>query len=103
MFFAVGVIDAERGMNIGAGHGALASVGEHELAALGERLGFWRPVEAIVMGVGIRPGSEALWRNMIVAGGERAIVGLVRREIIAIEVGGILDGTRRRRRVVAVG
>ena len=35
LFFSFGVEAAERGMNVGARHGALTAVGEHELAALG--------------------------------------------------------------------
>ena len=117
MFFAVGVVEAERGMNVGPGHGALASIGEHELAAVGQGFGLWRAVEAIVVVVGIRPGSEAFGRNVIGAGGERALsvldnlmigcqlidVVLVRREIGRTEFGGILEGNGRRKNVMAVG
>ena len=59
LLFAFGVVVAEGGMNVGAGHGALASVGEHELATLGQRLGFRREVERVVGTVGVRLGSEA--------------------------------------------
>jgi len=59
LLFAFGVVVAERRMNVGAGHGALASVGEHELATLGQRLGFRREVESVVVTVGVRLGSEA--------------------------------------------
>src|SRR4029077_6088285 len=70
LLFAFGVVVAEGGMNVGAGHSALASVGEHELAALGKRFGFRREVESVVVTVGVRLRSEALWRNVVGAYGE---------------------------------
>ena len=59
LLFAFGVVVAEGRMDVGAGHGALAAVGEHELAALGLRLGFRREVESVVVAVGVRLRSEA--------------------------------------------
>ncbi len=80
LFFSFGVEAAERGMNVGARHGALATVGESKLAAVGQLVRIYVDVAGIGNGV-----------------------GLVRREICAIWFGRILDGTRRRKRVVAVG
>ena len=47
-------------MNLRAAHGALASVGEHELATLGQWGGVCREVEGVVMTVGVRPGANRL-------------------------------------------
>jgi hypothetical protein len=71
LFFSIRVIDAEGGVNVGAGHGALASVGEHELAAFGLRLGFRREVQSVVATVGVGLRSEAWRRNMVGVRGER--------------------------------
>ncbi len=65
LFFSFGVESAERGMNIGARHSALATVGESELAAIGQRAGVYRDVAGIGNGV-------------------RSVVALVRREISAV-------------------
>ena len=65
LVFSLGVKATQRGMNVGAGHGALASVGEHELAALGQRIGFWREVKSVVVAVGVRLGSVARGRNVV--------------------------------------
>ena len=65
LLFAFGVVVAERRMNVGAGHGALASVGEHELAAVGQWIGFRRQAESVVVTVGVRLGRVAAWRNMV--------------------------------------
>jgi len=70
LLFAFGVVVAERGVNVGAAHGALASVGEHELAALGQRLGFRRKVESVVVTVGVRLRREACRRNVVGICGE---------------------------------
>ena len=121
LLFAFGVVVAERRMNVGAGHGALAAVGEHELATLGLGLGFRRKVESVVVTVGVRLGSEACRRNMVGGCGESGSsgrrwhifnlrlesvgvdVGLVRREIGAVQFGRILDRKRGRISAVAVG
>ena len=97
------MVEAERGMNVGAGHGALASVGEHELAAAGqgaEALGAFGIFTGLT---GMRAGRESLWRDMVGAGGKLLIVVLVRREGGRSGFGGILDGRRRRKNTVAVG
>ena len=70
LLFAFGVVVAERGVNVGAGHGALASVGEHELATLGQWSGFRRQVESVVVAVGVRLGSVAWRRNVVGVCGE---------------------------------
>jgi hypothetical protein len=57
-------------MNLGAAHGALASVGEHELATLGQRGGVWRQVESVVVAVGACFGGIAGGRNMVGICGE---------------------------------
>ena len=46
LFFSLGVESAERGMNVGARHSALAPVGEEELAALGQWVGVYEAVIA---------------------------------------------------------
>ena len=70
LLFALGVIGTERRMNIGAGHLALASVGEHELAAVGQGAepGTLGMLTALI---GIRGRRENFWRNVVGAGGER--------------------------------
>jgi hypothetical protein len=103
LFLAFGVIDAERGVNVGAGHGALASIGKHELAAVGQRAWEMRAVERIGVSVGVSLWQVDAGRNVIGAGGELVIVVLVRREIGRIEFGGILGGNRRRRDTIAFG
>ncbi len=65
LVFSIRVIRAERGVNVRAGHGALASIGEHELAALGQWIGFRREVEKIVLPVGVRFRGEAWRRNVV--------------------------------------
>ena len=75
LVFAFGVVVAERRMDVGAGHGALAAVGEHELAALGQRLGFRREVESVVVTVGVRLGREACGRNVVGVCGESFRLG----------------------------
>ena len=71
LLFAFGVVVTKRGVNVGAGHGALAAVGEHELAALGQRLGFRRKVESVVIAIGVRSASITGGRNMVGICGER--------------------------------
>jgi len=70
LVFSFGVKATQRGMNVGAGHGALASVGEHELAALRQ----WGGVDfrggKIVVSIGIRLRSVAWWGNMVGVCGE---------------------------------
>ena len=90
-------------MNVGAGHGALASVGEHELATVGQRCGNFGAIEIIVASVGVGPGREDFGRDMVGAGGKMVVVVLIRREIGRIDFGGTFDGTGRRKRVVAIG
>ena len=46
LFFSLGVESAERGMNFGARHAALAPVGEGKLAALGQWIGVYEAVIA---------------------------------------------------------
>jgi hypothetical protein len=70
LVFSIRVIGAERGMNVGAGHGALASVGEHELAALGQGAEALCALGILTGLTGIRAGREHFWRNMVGAGGE---------------------------------
>lgn len=52
-------------MNLGAAHSALAAVGEHELATLGQWAGFWRQVESVVVAVGACLRSVAGGRDMV--------------------------------------
>jgi len=68
LLFALVVIGAERRMNIGAGHLALASVGEHELTAIGQRASEMRTVEIIVVPVGVWFGSIDFRRDVVGAG-----------------------------------
>jgi len=70
LFFSFGVVGAQGRMNVGAGHGALAAVGKHELAAIGEWLGFRREVKRVVATVGVRLRSEARGRNVVDICGE---------------------------------
>jgi hypothetical protein len=67
-------------MNFGAGHAALATVGERELAALGQ----W---------VGVQLDNLIIARELV-------IVVLVRREIGVIQLSRILDEKRKRRNSV---
>jgi hypothetical protein len=46
LVFSFGVEAAERGVNVGAGHAALATVGEAKLAALGQWVGVYEAVIA---------------------------------------------------------
>src|SRR5207245_2760333 len=46
LVFSFGVKAAQGGMNVGAGHGALAPVGESELAAIGQWVGVYEAVIA---------------------------------------------------------
>ena len=75
LVFAFGVVVAERRMDVGAGHGALAAVGEHELASLGQWFGFRRKVESVVATVGVRLRSEACRRDMVGVCGESFRLG----------------------------
>jgi len=94
------VESAERGMNVGPGHGALATVGKAKLAAVGQLVGVY--VDFFMRQR--RPDWHALLAldNLIIAR-ELVIVGLVRREIGGIWLLGILDGARRRKGFVTVG
>ncbi len=71
LVFSIGVIGAERGVNVRAGHGALASVGKHELATVGQGVEALCALGILTGLTGIRAGCENFWRNMVGAGGER--------------------------------
>jgi hypothetical protein len=65
------VIGAERGMNVGAGHGALAAVGEHELATRGQRAKALCALGILTGLTGVRARREHFWRDVVGACGER--------------------------------
>ncbi len=96
LFFSFGMKAAQGGMNVGAGHGALASVGESELAALRERVG-------IDMDFFMRQKRRdwhallALDNLIILRSGARVDVVIVGRELVGMKINGILDKKRKRR------
>ena len=83
LVFSFGVEATERGVNIGARHGALAAVRESELAAVGQLV---RIYVDFFMRQKRRDGHAllALDNLIIFRSGARVDVGLVRREISAV-------------------